>query len=311
MPSEYELMQMQCLPLEIKIKKTKQRIREFYEHFNGDVYVSFSGGKDSTVLLDIVRQVYPVVEAVFVDTGLEYPEIRQFVKGYENVTWLKPEMNFKEVIKKYGYPLPTKEYARDIYYAKRGSEWAMDKFSQRSEERFIIPKRWEKLASKECPFEVSDFCCGIMKKKPFHNYQKQTKKHSIIGTLAVESARRKNSWCKHGCNAFDSKEPKSQPIAFWTEHDILLYIKRYKLPICSVYGEVTDDYKLTGCQRTGCMFCLFGIGSEKEPNRIQRMKFTYPKQYEYILRDIEDGGLGYKKVLEYCDIPYEWDGVIK
>ena len=72
----YELRQMQSLPLELKILKTQLRIREWYEHWDGDVCVSFSGGKDSSVLLHLVRSMYPDVPAVFVDTGLEFPEIR-------------------------------------------------------------------------------------------------------------------------------------------------------------------------------------------------------------------------------------------
>ena len=95
---------LQNLPLELKILKTEQRIREWYEHWEGQVYVSFSGGKDSTVLLHIARSIYPDIPAVFVDTGLEYPEIRRFVKQTKNVIWLKPEMNFRRVIEKYGYP---------------------------------------------------------------------------------------------------------------------------------------------------------------------------------------------------------------
>src|SRR5690554_2266552 len=106
MPTRNELKILQALPLEMKVLKTQQRIREWITRFGTDgVYVSFSGGKDSTVLLHIVRELYPDIEAVFVDTGLEYPEIRQFVKGFENVTWLRPKMRFDEVIKKYGYPV--------------------------------------------------------------------------------------------------------------------------------------------------------------------------------------------------------------
>ena len=96
-----ELKMRQKLPLEVKILMTKQRIREWIDEFGEDgVYVSFSGGKDSTVLLHLVREINPNIPAVFVDTGLEYPEIREFVKGFENVTWLKPKMTFKEVINK-------------------------------------------------------------------------------------------------------------------------------------------------------------------------------------------------------------------
>lgn len=115
-----ELRQLQAMPLSIKIRLTQNRIREWVNEFGTDgVYVSFSGGKDSTVLLDIVRKLYPTVRAVFVDTGLEFPEIREFVKTYENVEWLKPKMNFKEVIKKYGYPFTSKETAECVEGAKR------------------------------------------------------------------------------------------------------------------------------------------------------------------------------------------------
>lgn len=87
---------LQALPLDLKIAKTQNRIREWYNYYGGEVYVSFSGGKDSTVLLDIVRELYPDIEAVYVDTGLEYPELRDFVKTIDNVTWLKPKKEFQE-----------------------------------------------------------------------------------------------------------------------------------------------------------------------------------------------------------------------
>ena len=81
-----ELKIRQALPLEAKIRMTEIRIREWVNEYGIDgVYVSFSGGKDSTVLLHIARQIYPDIKAVFVDTGLEYPEIRQFVKTFDNV----------------------------------------------------------------------------------------------------------------------------------------------------------------------------------------------------------------------------------
>ena len=90
-PEEYAmkrnfLKQRQSLPLHLKIELSKNRIKQFYEHFDGKVYVSFSGGKDSTVLLHLVRSLYPEVPAVFVDTGLEYPEVRQFVKQTESLS---------------------------------------------------------------------------------------------------------------------------------------------------------------------------------------------------------------------------------
>ena len=104
----YDLAQMQSLSLQAKILMTRQRIKEWYKAWDGKVYVSFSGGKDSTVLLHIARELYPEIEAVYVDTGLEYPEIRQFVKTHENVTIIRPEKNFKQVILEHGYPVASK-----------------------------------------------------------------------------------------------------------------------------------------------------------------------------------------------------------
>lgn len=120
MPDIETLKSLQAMPLDLKVATTKQRIREWVRKYGTDgVFVSFSGGKDSTVLLHIARQMYPDIKAVFVDTGLEYPEIRQFVKTFDNVEILRPKMSFVDVIKKYGYPIISKEVAECVYGARR------------------------------------------------------------------------------------------------------------------------------------------------------------------------------------------------
>ena len=120
LPSREDLKYFQAMPLEVKVGMTKTRIREWVKEYGIDgVFISFSGGKDSTVLLHIARQMYPNIKAVFVDTGLEYPEIRKFVKTFDNVEILRPKMRFDEVIKKYGYPIISKEIAECVYGARR------------------------------------------------------------------------------------------------------------------------------------------------------------------------------------------------
>ena len=113
------LKELQALPLHRKVSITIARIMEWYRHFDGKVYVSFSGGKDSTVLLHLARGLYPDIPVVYVNTGLEYPELQRFVKGFDNVTVLYPKMNFHQVLIQYGYPLIGKEVAEAIYYARR------------------------------------------------------------------------------------------------------------------------------------------------------------------------------------------------
>ena len=117
-----DLRARQALPLEAKVMMTENRIHEWQlssELGYKTGVVSFSGGKDSTVLLHIARKLYPDIPAVFSNTGLEYPEIQRFVRKFDNVTIVQPKMRFDEVISKYGYPLIGKEVAEAIYYARR------------------------------------------------------------------------------------------------------------------------------------------------------------------------------------------------
>ena len=293
MPTIEDLRYFQRLPLDIKVAMTKTRIREWVNHYgiNG-VYISFSGGKDSTVLLHIARQDYPDIKAVFVDTGLEYPEIRQFVKTFENVEIVRPKKTFKQVICEFGYPMISKEIACKIYYYKHGSTWAKKYDDPQYKPKYSI-SRWMPLA--ETDFNIADKCCKIMKKAPAKNYEKNGQR-PLTAQMAEESQLRTSIWLQNGCNAFDNKRPISNPMSFWTEQDVLLYIKRKCLPIASVYGDlVYEDFdgqicfedclklRTTGCHRTGCIFCGFGAHLEKGEGRFVRLKRTHPKLYDYCM----------------------------
>lgn len=229
-----DLLQMQSCPLNVKIGLTKARIREWVREYGTDgVFVSFSGGKDSTVLLHIVREMYPDIEAVFVNTGLEYPEIQKFVKTFDNVTILRPKMRFDEVLKNYGYPIISKSVSNCVRGAKMGQQSRINLLNgldcDGSERHSKFSKKKYKPLL-DVDFAISEQCCDVMKKKPSKQYQRETGKKPILATMAVESMLREKTWLQNGCNAFDSKDPKSTPMAFWTEQDVLQYIKRYMQP---------------------------------------------------------------------------------
>lgn len=316
----WELKQMQAVPLESKIVMTRTRIKQWRDYWQGDIYLSFSGGKDSTVLQHIIKEMGENIPSVFADTGLEYPEIRRFATERADVV-LKPQIRFNEVIKEYGYPLVSKEISEVVQYARSGGEDSIrykklfGQLENNGKKSAYCCEKWSYLY--DAPFKISARCCEFMKKKPFYKYEQQTGRKPINATMANESRARKNAWTQTGCNAFTSKHPRSAPMSFWTEQDVLQYIKEYNVEYCEVYGDIVTDaeekLKTSGCSRTGCIFCAFGCHLEKHPNRFQRLKQTHSKQYEYCMNGghFEDGnwtpdenGLGLRFVLDYIGVEY-------
>lgn len=290
------LKKRQLWPLDKKIKYSLSLIQEWYESFDGGVYVAFSGGKDSTVLLHLVRRLYPDVPGVFSNTGLEFPEVVSFVKTIENIIWVKPDMHFSKVIQKYGYPIISKKVAQIIYELANTKSESLRKLRLtgiRTNGEYSplskLSNKWKFLM--DAPFKIGPQCCHVLKKKPMHSYEKKTNHVPYIGTMASEGIARQMDYSRYGCNAYDLKDVKSRPLSIWTESDVWKYLKKNQIPYSSIYEM--------GYYRTGCIFCGFGVHMEKGPNRFQLMKKTHPKLYRYCLDK-----LSLKEILDYINIPY-------
>lgn len=370
-----DLKYLQALPLKTKIDMTKDRVKVWYESWTifeiqnlktglsrfitwdtrkwyeppikkdewiknaipGAVYLSFSGGIDSTVLKHIIDSMYDDVPSVFSNTGLEYPEIQKFVRDVKSGKWdcfnsdvviIRPDMRFDDVIKTFGYPLVSKTISKKVGIVSRNGKecetyqfFLGNKKKSNGDPSEFNCEKWEFLC--DAPFKTDYYCCEIMKKRPFREYEKQTRRKPISAVMASESKTREAAWRRTGCNAFDATHQISNPMSFWTRQDVLQYIGEYSVPYCPVYGEIqevsTDRdgesvLETTGCDRTGCIFCGYGCHLESTPNRFQKLKETHPRQYEYCIGGGEmiDGqwipnksGLGMGYVLDYIGVKYD------
>lgn len=293
-----ELQARQNWTLNKKIDHTVGTVENFLSTTGKTPYVSFSGGKDSTVLLDLVRRfVSKDIKAVFCNTGNEYPEIVRFARSTDNVTIITPGITVREVIGKYGFPLISKEqasYIREVRHTHSPYMKARRLNGKKGKGAFPgkISERWKFLVEK--PFEVSEKCCECLKKRPFRRYEKETGEVAILGIMAAESDLRTHAYIKRGgCNSFEGSRVASYPMSIWTDADIWEYIRRLNIPYSPIYD-------IPGVGQTGCMFCGFGAHIEKA-SRFERLYDLYPKAYN-VFMNYQNNGITYREALRTVGI---------
>lgn len=283
------LASLRAMPLEAKIIQTKHLIQEAISTFGEDhCYISYSGGKDSTVLSHIAKQMYPNILHLFANTTNEYPETLKHIQweineNHTNIITVYPidskgEMwNFKKVVERYGYPMFSKRVSNAIRTYQHAK-------TNRTKQNSIdyIERNFRKYKDyMELP--ISDKCCDKLKKDPLRRKAKELGMDCVIlGILASESYQREKAWLEYGCNIFYKlKDNQCKPLSFWTDEDITEYIDKYQVKIPDLYNM--------GYTRNGCMYCGFGVHLEPaETNRFKRLKETHPMQYAYFVNNFGD-----------------------
>lgn len=318
------MRQRQSLSLFSKRTMSINRIKQWYEHHDGDVYVAWSGGRDSTVLVDLVWSIYPDVPIVFSNTGLELKEIKKFVSWVEKngltsivngkriyrkgqVVRVVPKKNFKRVINEDGYALVSKKQSKMIRVLQGGKtdknanmhklyDEGINSKGQKAPS-WKLAKKWRYLANQK-DVKISDKCCDHLKKEPLDSYAKKTGFKRFDGMMAAEGGERAK---KTKCNVFDSKKPSSSPMLFWTTEDVIEYININKLRISTAYKWVKNDKgeRVEPENRTGCAFCMFGVHLEKGVNRFQKL---YKRDHR--MWDTAINKLGLSKPLDLIDVKY-------
>ena len=302
-----DLKEYQSMSLEDKIKLSKEIITDFYESIDdkNSIYISSSFGKDSVVLIDLVRSLYPEITIGYVDTGVEQPSAVELSKNYNNVITLYPKKSMKQIVEEYGYPLPigkektnTIELCRKNLYEGKFNTVRVKKmrgdFGEKS--LFNFSKyQWVVFA----PFKISNVCCHFLKHEPFERFNKEYGfKYTFVGTTAEESRMRKNNLLNHGFIT----DNQARPIGHWTVQDVLQYILDHNLEIASCYGEIIwegNTLKTSRFDRTGCICCP--IGSQyKKINDFQWLYQTDKKSWDFVINE-----LGFRQVLDFFDIPYK------
>lgn len=290
--------------LDDKVRNACHRIEELYYETNGKCYVSFSGGKDSTVLLALIKlceEVYTIppnaIPAVFSNTGIELGITYDFVKWvrenyYSNVQIISPVKPFPWVLENKGKPMKSKmksKALRQYHYGNRTDRLLLLLLGQTGTGRFLsmhkMADRDMHMLHEDFPIKASNECCDWMKKKPFEKYAKD---NGMLGAMQgireSEGGARASSintrlrtggklctWLKNGII-------QKAPIIDWTDDDVEEFIKQYNVPL-------SDAYTKYGFKRTGCMACPYAREVDKD---LEYLFYHEPNRYKASMHWLKD-----------------------
>lgn len=306
--------------LEDKVNDACHRIEDLYHETDGKCYVSFSGGKDSTVLLALIKlceEVYTIppgaIPAVFSNTGIELGVTVDFVRlvrdsgWYQNVQVVRPEKSFDWTIKKYGKPLKSKLRSEALHRWKcaNRTQYLFDSLitGEVNGKVTIRTKLADKdmhMVSDDFPIIASPKCCDILKKKPFRKYEKDNGiKGAMTGVRMAEGGAREMRAVERNregkmCTYTNHGVLYKLPIVDWNDEDVEKFIKEYKVPL-------SDAYTKYGMDRTGCMACPFSKFADRS---LYYLYYHEPNRYKAAMHWLKDVYIAQNVVLPF-DETYE------
>lgn len=334
-----QMKALQSLPYEIKVKKAKQRIKEFIygcDQLGYNTHISV-GGLDSITLLCLIRSMNIDIPAISVSV-LEDKSIIQVHKQL-GVIMLKPLKTKHEILQEEGFPVISKKIATKIMALQDPTEnnatirhaiitgECGEKGHFATNSRMQLPQKWLELFGgyenenegtnyKIPPFKVSSKCCEIMKERPCDMWAKENNSKPFLGLMASEGGRRQEALEEHGCNYFGKTTVRSAPFAPFLRNDLLQLALDLNVPVPEIYGRIERDpngnLKTTGAQRTGCEMCGFGVHMEKRPHRFDKLYDRNPKAWDYWMNKCctDDNGnkYGWGLVLDYIGVEWRQQG---
>lgn len=279
-----------------RIAKIKSTIEKYGEE---NFYISFSGGKDSTVLSALVDMALPgnKIPRVYANTGIEYRLILDFVKKERDrehpweLIILKPSVSIKNMLETEGYPFKSKYHSMIVgVWQNRGIEKSetvknylelqIPKSGKKRYSNHLCPKILRYQFYEGAPFKISDKCCDRMKKEPLDKFKKDNNKpYAIIGIMPSEGGQRETAQCL----AFSGKKLKSfQPLVPVTKEWEDWFIEEYGIAISDIYKE---PYNF---KRTGCKGCPFNPNIQKDLDVLEQFFPQERKQCEIIWKPVYD-----------------------
>ena len=258
-----------------------------------NAYLSFSGGKDSTILHHLIDMALPNnrIPRVFINTGIEYQLIVDFVnemaKADDRFIILKPSTPIKPMLEKNGYPFKSKEFS-NIYkvYQRSGKTKSVRKFirEEPSTRKIYCPKALKEMFETKIDTPISDNCCMKLKKEPIAKWQIENNKPiAILGMRQTEGGQRASL---KGCvlTDKDGKLKKFYPLVKVNDEWEQWFLETYKdrVSIASLYKE---PYNF---KRTGCAGCPFALDLQEQLDTMERLLPSERKRCEIIWQPIYD-----------------------